>query len=379
MCARKNKKGSLKKKDNKQKAPIPAYEISFDSFHYLNAKAAKEAIESKFHFLPERGICYEGFDLNFDDRNWYGLAQQPRDACPAIVGEFYVNGRHLNEDMGYVRARYIRFDAKRINEHYGISDIANCHYGFLKADGFRNINMEELNSCLGVESTMWWYGMQEKKLPALRLNATSRAVHKFICARFLPTELTSVVTLEQAVLNWCIQERKPINWGQIVHDVIWEATKGKGVGGYPFPHLITDICAAAGTTVLPCMRTLPPFKALVNKENIQQLCPDQEDVPQREEKENSLPWLEIGAKCQEIMVAKLEALGVQDLKSQVASLQQASQTHTMALIRLMDNEDRLHNAISGTVGSFTRAFGSSNNRDLSSQKEGRPTPSPKDN
>ena len=197
MCARKNKKGSLKKKDNKKKTPIPAYEISFDSFHYLNANAAKEAIKSKFHFLPERGICYEGFDLNFDERNWYGLAQQPRDAVPAIVGEFYVNGRHLNQGLGYVRAKYIRFDAKRINEHYGVPDIANCQYDFLKADGFKKVDMDELNSCLGVESTMWWYGMREKKLPALRMNATSMAVHKFICARFLPTELTSVVTLEK--------------------------------------------------------------------------------------------------------------------------------------------------------------------------------------
>ena len=182
----------------------------------------------------------------------------------------------------------------------------------------------------------------------------------------------------KAVLNWCIQEHKPINWGKIVHDVIWEATKGDGVGGYPFPHLITDICAASGITVLPCMRTLPPFKALVNKEDIEQSCPNQEKVPRREENENSLTLLEIGAKCQEIMVAKLEALGIQDLKSQVASLQQASQVHTTALIRLMDNEEKLHNAISGTVGSFTRAFGY-NKGDLSSQKEGRPTSSPKDN
>ena len=386
---KKNKK-SKSKKNKKRKAkkekrvehmePSPPL-ASFDKFHFICDRAEEDFSLDQLYFIPERGISYHKFDLNFEERNWFGLAVQPRDAVQGIVGEFYANGRYLEPSVGYVRGHPIEVTAKRINEHCGVPDIANCQFDILKRDGFNSVNMAEVNECLGVDATMW-YGMVELRLPAMRMNAISMVVHEFICARIIPTERTSVVNLERAVLNWCIQERKPINWGSIVHDVIWEATKGEGVDGYPFPHLITEICAASGVMVLPCMRRLPPSRPLVDfgaldrriafeKGDLsrEDLLEEDQDQLAREEAQVEVIYRKVLGRLNTFVIAKLQR--------DVESLKRGMDAQICTSTTLRENEQRMHKFINESLGNLKEGI-TSIRTDLSSLRQESGSSSPKD-
>ena len=200
-------------------------------------------------------------------RGWFEIAKAPRNAAPGIVGEFYVNARYMSPSIGYVRGCEIDISPKSINSYFKVPEVENCHFEEVKRANYRTLNLSEINKCLGVKEEDW-FGGNERRLSMQKLNTNSRAFHLFICARVIPTTHKSVVTLDQAIMNWCIQTGKPVNWGRIVHDIIWYAVQGDGGNGYPFPHLITDICASSGVSVTREMRIMPPYGPIVDETSV---------------------------------------------------------------------------------------------------------------
>ena len=241
--------------------------LEFDKKRFVSAEAEGDFCLDMLTFVNERGISFHKFGVDFEDRGWFEIAKAPRNAAPGIVGEFYVNARYMAPSIGYVRGCKIDMSPKSINSYCGVPEVANCQFEAIKRTNYRTLNMSEVNKCLGVKEDDW-YGSNERRLPTQKLNTNSRAFHLFICARILPTTHKSVVTRDQAIMNWCIQTGKPVNWGKIVHDIIWYAVQGDGGSGYPFPHLITDMCAASGVVVTSEMRIMPPYSPIIDETSL---------------------------------------------------------------------------------------------------------------
>ena len=175
----------------KQPPPPPPY----DSDRFINHEAQAWFNRKKPErpsLVPESGIDFNSYGLNFLARGWYNVAQQPAYACESLVREFYANaiasGDVVNNSATvFVRGVMVPFNGLVINRYFGIPENVACEYRQIKNEiGYAVMDMKGLIEQWVLSEHQW----RRRNSPMLKegeVSERARGIHKWICRRLMPT------------------------------------------------------------------------------------------------------------------------------------------------------------------------------------------------
>ena len=93
---------------------------------------------------------------------------------------------------------------------------------------------------------------------------SSKAWHYFVCSKSIPTTNHNAVSKDRAGLTYAIQIDKSIDVGLIIQRYILKALKTPKAE-LPHPHLVFELCKAAGVQWVEGEELLHPKGAIDNK------------------------------------------------------------------------------------------------------------------
>ncbi|KOM55496.1 hypothetical protein LR48_Vigan10g138800 [Vigna angularis] len=200
-------------------------------------------------------------------RNWEKLATYPAPANIAVVKEFYTNARKLGdypaeEYLGYVRGHAIRYDPDSINSFLGIEWAGEqCQFALCMEEGTDFDDMENV-LCLPRGHFQRNRNGSVVNIRRTDLNPLTKYWMAFSHANIQPCSHVSDITLNRALLLYCVIRNMNINIGQVIANEIHmcaNTMNNKAPLGHP--SLITHLCKIAGvdTSALPFER---PRKAI---------------------------------------------------------------------------------------------------------------------
>ena len=251
-----------------QSSSTAAPEPEYDRTKFVSYEAQKRYIDNsvKRGMIQERGlnITIVNVSKQVKDRKWEELVKHPEAAVVPVVREFYANVEEHRNYRAFVRGRWVPFDRTTINRHYNLPNIDNDEYERMLQD---EVNWETIMNALCPGTVNRWVLTQSghlKSFPGKNLARSSKAWHYFVCSKFMPTTNHSAVSKDRAGLTYAIQIGKSIDVGMIIQRSILKALKTPKVG-LPHPHLVFDLCKAAGVQWVEGEELLHPKGEMDNK------------------------------------------------------------------------------------------------------------------
>lgn len=243
----------------------------FDQERFVNEKAAKQYVVdlSRKSLVAERGLQVTDFEFEntLMEFGWGRLVEHPRPAVIPIVREFYANAQFHNEYQVMVRGRVVEFSQERISSLYGLTTYASDEDKY-KQFIDEQVDPSEVLAEISEVGAAWVYGQHGPKwVLEKHLKVESKALHRFISARIMPSGHLSEVTWDRAVLIYCLCIQGTVDVGRIIHGQICDSIHRSSTGGFCFPHLITELCAAAGVVWENNLEVMLP-RALITHRSI---------------------------------------------------------------------------------------------------------------
>ncbi|XP_073017791.1 uncharacterized protein [Primulina eburnea] len=213
------------------------------SSNYDAHKFWDEKEEENYAKILNKSIVKDrDFDLSFPRteigfmltaRHWEEFGKPPPDAVISLVREFYANLKVKHDHLKVlVREKMVAFDVHTINTILFASRWRmreDVHLSLAKSD-LTNVAKD-------------WYS--------------------FISARIKPTDHTTTVIKDRAILTFCILTGKTIDLGQLLQNSMFDYAKGNSPSGLLHPSLITDLCHYAGVTWAVNEELLKPKNVIV--------------------------------------------------------------------------------------------------------------------
>ena len=180
-----------------------------------------------------------------DANRWEILCEHPEPAVVPIVREFYANGKEKDDFRVFVRGKWVKFDHTMINHYYGLADLEDDQYQDLLES--EEAKWDEIKNALCKEPVAWkkyTYGGL-KCFPGQAMKKIAKIWYYFVCAKLQPTTNVSAVMKSRAALVYAIIEGMKIDVGLVIQHSIIHGFE-QGIQGFPYPHLITELCRNAG-------------------------------------------------------------------------------------------------------------------------------------
>ncbi|XP_073023626.1 uncharacterized protein [Primulina eburnea] len=255
----------LKRKSSKGASSSTA--VNYDASRFYNERA-----EEQYGKIFNRSIIKErGFDLSHPDtqiehileaRQWEEFGRQPQDAVISLVREFYANLKVRHDRLVvFVRGKEVAFDARTINTVYGFPEIMHDEYEEYKNG---NVDYDNILHTICTQGAEW--RMRDNvhlSLAKSDLREMAKYWYSFITARIKPTEHTTTVIKERAILIFCIMTGKTIDLGRLLQNSIYDYACGNSPSGLLHPSLITVLCQHVGVTWAPNEEVLKPKNPIV--------------------------------------------------------------------------------------------------------------------
>ncbi|XP_073311543.1 uncharacterized protein [Primulina huaijiensis] len=138
----------------------------------------------------------------------------------------------------------VAFDAHTINMLYGIPPVMHDEYEEYRAE---QVDYNNILQTICIEGAEW--RMREDvhvSLAKSDLKSVAKDWYSFISARIKPTEHTTTVIKERAILTFCIMTGRTIDLGQLLQSSMLDYANGNSPSGLLHPSLITALCRNAG-------------------------------------------------------------------------------------------------------------------------------------
>ncbi|KAJ4708821.1 Retrovirus-related Pol polyprotein from transposon 17.6 [Melia azedarach] len=176
-------------------------------------------------------------------RDWHKFVQNPDPPLVAVMKEFYANWLDPEEEVVTVRGTEVDCSISAINQVYGLVDIADEYFEFIKT-----VTEEQINEALQLttkKGTQWIVSAIEKKtVMQTSLTPAIRVWYHFLKFSLRPTTHDDTVSLSRILLIYALLIGLFINIGSII---LVEMRKciSKAAGQLYFPSTITMLCAQA--------------------------------------------------------------------------------------------------------------------------------------
>ncbi|KOM26393.1 hypothetical protein LR48_Vigan264s000300 [Vigna angularis] len=189
------------------------------------------------------------------NRNWRRLATHPVPANITMVKEFYTNGRRLGDHpaedyLSYVRGHAIRYDPDSINRILGTEWAGEqCQFALYMEEG---TDFDNVESVLCVPGGHFQRNRNGAVVNIRRTDLTPLTKYwmAFSHANIQPCSHVSDITVNRALLLYCVLKNMSINIGQVIANEIQvcaNTMNNKAPLGHP--SLITHLCEIAGVNI----------------------------------------------------------------------------------------------------------------------------------
>ncbi|KAL3833831.1 hypothetical protein ACJIZ3_008567 [Penstemon smallii] len=240
------KKGFKKSKNHSsENTPFIRFETRKDNNLFKKYTCKKEIImEAGFDMRDETQPGYKAIEA----RGWTKFCSPPTvEGFRGMVQEFYVNFKHRNIETQSVKVRGIDVSISEdlINEYYGLDVYKDGDQDEYTTLCQSHIDKEEVIKVICEKQPEW----MDREKTLIRVGSLKKEScnpwFKFVISRFLPKIQISTVTMDRALLVYCIVTGKKINVGKVIYGSMEKASKSNAVSLY-FPSLITYFCKRAG-------------------------------------------------------------------------------------------------------------------------------------
>ncbi|KAL3825558.1 hypothetical protein ACJIZ3_021587 [Penstemon smallii] len=246
------KKGFKKSKNHSsENTPFKRFQTRKGTNLFKKYTCKKEIImEAGFDMRDETQPGYKAIEA----RGWTKFCSPPTlEGFRGMVQEFYVNFKNMNIETKSdietksvkVRGIDVPISEDLINEYYGLDVYKDGYQDEYTTLCQSHIDMEEVIKVICKEQPKWIDSEKTLfKVGSLKKESCN-PWFKFVISRFLPKIQISTVTMDRALLVYCIVTGKKINVGKVIYGSMEKVSKSNAVSLY-FPSLITDFCIRAG-------------------------------------------------------------------------------------------------------------------------------------
>ncbi|KOM52203.1 hypothetical protein LR48_Vigan09g086200 [Vigna angularis] len=228
--------------------------------HFKIIQDRRLLIERKAGLIPNFA---PQFGEQLMSRNWRRLATYLVSANIAVVKEFYTNAKRLGDHpakdyLSYVRGHAIRYDPNSINKFLGTEWAGEqCQFALYMEEG---TDFDDVESVLCVPGGHFQRNRNGAVVNIRRTDLTPLAKYwmAFSHANIQQCSHVSDITINRALLRYCVLKNMSINIGQVIANEIQVcANTMNNKAPLRHPSLITHLCEIAGVNI-----SAPPFERL---------------------------------------------------------------------------------------------------------------------
>ncbi|KAK8918957.1 hypothetical protein KSP39_PZI021671 [Platanthera zijinensis] len=196
-------------------------------------------------FEMEMKYWSKGYIDNMQKQGWSTFCHPRTEAILPWVYEFYANGIFQNDDKVLVRGKEVNFSPQGICECFDMGNPEWDEYEQIK----NTVSPDEVAAILCQAKTNMWANPRKHVLNSTSFTREAKVWMLFVNASLLPTKHANQISLERAVLIYCIMLGRKINAGQMIYDQLKERFAANGGRQLWYPTLITLMCRFAGVSL----------------------------------------------------------------------------------------------------------------------------------
>ena len=198
-------------------------------------------------FVCERGFCklISPFSEVITKRGWEFFCEHKAPGFSALPREFYANMVGMKDDSILVRAVWVPFDDRSINEVFKLRDYkhGSKYKKLLESPNYKKI----VNLLTGGEGK--WEVTKKNPYHAIKmgdLTEEAKVWFYFICSVIVPTRHLCTVREQEAILLYAFLKGYKINMEMLIEESIKGYHHSNKRGLIPHPPTITRLCFRAG-------------------------------------------------------------------------------------------------------------------------------------